>query len=119
MVSKKWWSEEEEKALLKKNKADVLKAFSRAEKLPKPKLGEMFNDVWGVAPGEEVPAVIVSHLILQTFFFFFWLQRMLMTASDGAKGRPWKAIEEVWGSLASLEERTQEIRRTRGRRHGL
>lgn len=42
-----------------------------------------------------------------------------MTASDGAKGRTWKAIEEVWGSLASLEERTQEIRRTRGRRHGL
>lgn len=42
-----------------------------------------------------------------------------MTASDGTKGRAWKAIEEVWGSLASLEERTQEIRRTGGRRHGL
>ncbi|OWT39448.1 2-oxoisovalerate dehydrogenase E1 component, alpha subunit [Cryptococcus neoformans] len=60
LVSKKWWSEEEEKALLKKNKADVMKAFSRAEKLPKPKLGEMFNDVWGVAPGDEVPAVIME-----------------------------------------------------------
>lgn len=35
-------------------------AFQRAEKLPKPKLGEMFTDVWAVKPGDEVPAVIVS-----------------------------------------------------------
>ncbi|WVQ79282.1 hypothetical protein IAT38_001378 [Cryptococcus sp. DSM 104549] len=60
LVSRQWWSEDEEKILLKKNKADVLKAFSRAEKLPKPKLGEMFNDVWGVGPGEEVPGVIME-----------------------------------------------------------
>jgi 2-oxoisovalerate dehydrogenase E1 component alpha subunit len=38
----------------------VLKTFSRAEKLPKPKLGEMFNDVWAVQKGEEMPSVIVS-----------------------------------------------------------
>lgn len=35
-------------------------AFARAEKLPKPKLGEMFTDVWAVKKGEQVPAVIVS-----------------------------------------------------------
>lgn len=46
--------------MLAKNKADVLKAFSRAEKLPKPKLSEMFNDVWAVPKGEEIPAAIVS-----------------------------------------------------------
>lgn len=102
---------------MKKNKAEVMKAFSRAEKLPKPKLGEMFNDVWGVSPGEEVPAVIVGHLVPQTNLFL--LHHKLITVSDGAKGRTWKAIEEIFGSLASLEERTEEVRRTRGRCHGL
>ncbi|KAK8849586.1 hypothetical protein IAR55_004921 [Kwoniella newhampshirensis] len=60
LVTKKWWSEEEEKKLLSKNKNDVMRAFGRAERLPKPKLGEMFNDVWGVGNGEEVPAVIME-----------------------------------------------------------
>ena len=60
LVSRGWWSEPEESALLSKTKADVLRAFARAEKLPKPKLGEMFNDVWAVKEGEEVPTVIVS-----------------------------------------------------------
>jgi len=40
-----------------------MKAFTRAEKLPKPKLSEMFNDVWAVQPGEKVPTIIVSHLL--------------------------------------------------------
>jgi 2-oxoisovalerate dehydrogenase E1 component alpha subunit len=60
LVARGWWSEAEEAALLKKNKSEVLKTFSRAEKLPKPKLGEMFNDVWAVQKGEEMPSVIVS-----------------------------------------------------------
>ncbi len=51
--------------MLSKNKSDVLRAFGRAEKLPKPKLGEMFNDVWGVKEGEEVPGVIVSKIVLK------------------------------------------------------
>jgi hypothetical protein len=46
--------------MLAKHKADVLTSFKRAEKMPKPKLGEMFNDVWAVKRGEEVPRVIVS-----------------------------------------------------------
>jgi hypothetical protein len=40
-----------------------MKAFTRAEKLPKPKLSEMFNDVWAVQPGEKVPTIIVSYLL--------------------------------------------------------
>lgn len=60
LVSRGWWSESEESKLMAKNKAEVLRAFARAEKLPKPKLTEMFNDVWGVGEGEEVPSVIVS-----------------------------------------------------------
>lgn len=59
-MTKGWWSESDESALIKKTKSDVMKAFTRAEKLPKPKLSEMFNDVWAVAPGEQVPTVIVS-----------------------------------------------------------
>ena len=62
MVAKGWWSEPEETTLLSKNKQDVLAAFKRAEKLPKPKLGEMFNDVWNTRRGEQVPRVIVSAL---------------------------------------------------------
>ncbi len=44
-----------------------MKAFQRAEKLPKPKLGAMFDDVWGVSKGEKVPEVIVS---LNPFLLF-------------------------------------------------
>ena len=59
-MSKGWWSEPEDIELTKKTKSDVMKAFTRAEKLPKPKLSEMFNDVWAVQPGEQVPTIIVS-----------------------------------------------------------
>lgn len=58
-MEKKWWSETEETTLLAKHRESVLTAFRRAEKLPRPKLGEMFNDVWAVRKGEEAPRVIV------------------------------------------------------------
>lgn len=60
LVGKSWWSEQEELDLLKKHKENVLTAFRRAEKMPKPKLGAMFEDVWRVEKGHEVPRVIVS-----------------------------------------------------------
>lgn len=60
LVAQGWWTESDEKALLAKHKKDVMFAFARGEKLPKPKLGEMFTDVWAVKKGEQVPAVIVS-----------------------------------------------------------
>ena len=60
-MSKGWWPEAEEKALLANYKKQVMAAFQRAEKLPKPKLGEMFTDVWAVRKGEQVQPVILSH----------------------------------------------------------
>lgn len=50
-----------------------MSAFNRAEKLPKPKLGEMFTDVWATKTGDEIPAVIVStvNLDLQKRFICF------------------------------------------------
>lgn len=60
MIAQKWWTESDEKTLSAKHKKEVMHAFARAEKLPKPKLGEMFTDVWAVKKGEQVPAVIVS-----------------------------------------------------------
>ncbi|OCF73305.1 2-oxoisovalerate dehydrogenase E1 component, alpha subunit [Kwoniella mangroviensis CBS 8886] len=60
LASKSWWDETSEKNLLASHKSAVMKAFSRAEKLPKPKLGEMFHDIWGVGKGDEVPAVIME-----------------------------------------------------------
>lgn len=60
LLARNWWSEPLESALKKEQKAAVMRAFTRAEKLPKPKLGEMFNDVWGVAEGEQLPGVIAE-----------------------------------------------------------
>ncbi|KAF7979198.1 hypothetical protein HWV62_43128 [Athelia sp. TMB] len=50
MESRGWWSEEEDEALKAKLKKEVMDAFKKAEVRKKPKLGEMFKDVWG---GEE------------------------------------------------------------------
>lgn len=63
LIAQGWWTELDEKSLLAKHKKEVMFAFARAEKLPKPKLGEMFNDVWAVKKGEQVPPVIVSDMI--------------------------------------------------------
>ena len=60
LVHKGWWSEAEDLALVKKHRSDVLTAFKRAEKLPKPKLGEMFTNVWVTKKGGKQPEVIVS-----------------------------------------------------------
>lgn len=64
LAAQGWWTEADEKALLAKHKKEVMQAFTRAEKLPKPKLGEMFTDVWPVKKGEQIPAVIVRLLPL-------------------------------------------------------
>lgn len=55
-----WWSEEEDKAMAAANKKEVLKIFNKSEKLPKPKLGEMFNDVWAVPRDGALPEVIIE-----------------------------------------------------------
>ncbi|KAL7423651.1 hypothetical protein Q5752_001232 [Cryptotrichosporon argae] len=60
LVGKGWWDEAKERTLLARHKADVMRAFQRAEKLPKPKLGEMFSDVWATRDGDQVPAVIAE-----------------------------------------------------------
>lgn len=51
-----WWSTSEEDVLKARLKDEVLDAFRRAEALPKPEVGEMFEEVYG---GEE-PWTIVS-----------------------------------------------------------
>lgn len=50
MVSKGIWSAEEEKKLTDDIKKEVLSAFARAEKLPKPDWKEMFSDVYSEMP---------------------------------------------------------------------
>lgn len=56
MESKGWWDATAEEELKVELKAEVMKAFKKAEKLKRPELGELFNDVYG---GEE-PWNIVS-----------------------------------------------------------
>lgn len=58
-----WWSASEEDALKARVKEAVLQAFRRAEALPKPELGAMFEQVYG---GDE-PWTIVSS--------YFWIFR--------------------------------------------
>ena len=83
-----------------------MSAFQRAEKLPKPKLGEMFTDVWAVKKGEEAPAVIVSPCIA----------RLTIVGAESGTG---KAVEEVWRGVDALERWPEAVRREWRRRHGL
>ncbi|KAF7422680.1 hypothetical protein PC9H_010836 [Pleurotus ostreatus] len=50
LESQGWWDAQAEEELKDRLKADVMKAFKRAESLPKPELKELFTDVYG---GEE------------------------------------------------------------------
>ncbi|RDB17954.1 2-oxoisovalerate dehydrogenase subunit alpha, mitochondrial [Hypsizygus marmoreus] len=50
MESQGWWNAEEEEELKARLKADVMKAFKKAETVKKGELGELFTDVYG---GEE------------------------------------------------------------------
>jgi len=45
-----WWNAEAEEELKARLKADVMKAFRRAEVIPRCELGDLFTDVYG---GEE------------------------------------------------------------------
>jgi 2-oxoisovalerate dehydrogenase E1 component alpha subunit len=47
---KDWWTQEEDVAFRKATRANVLKAFMEAEKLPKPSVSEMFTDVYDEIP---------------------------------------------------------------------
>ena len=87
LVDQGWWTEAEEAALLAKHKSDVLISFKRAEKLPKPKLSEMFNDVWAVPRGGQVPRVIVSIEPVGTL--------VQAECAGGTTSRAWQAFEEV------------------------
>ncbi|KAI9633062.1 putative branched-chain alpha-keto acid dehydrogenase E1-alpha subunit [Dioszegia hungarica] len=99
LVSKGWWTEADEKALLAKHKKDVMHAFARAEKLPKPKLGEMFTDVWAVKKGEQVPAVISE-------------QRAELGRLLKKYGEAWKPWKE---GLKKFAEQGEDVMDTDGR----
>ena len=117
LVSRGWWSESEESKHMAKNKAEVLRAFARAEKLPKPKLTEMFNDVWGVGEGEEVPSVIVSKAFTTADLRAGYI--LSLRGADGAESRAGTVVEEVWRCLGAVEKGAEEIRGGRRGRDGL
>lgn len=50
MERKGWWSEKEDAEYKKVARQSVLKAFSEAEKVEKPKIDEMFTDVYDELP---------------------------------------------------------------------
>jgi 2-oxoisovalerate dehydrogenase E1 component alpha subunit len=59
-VSQGWWTEAQEKEQAVAFKKEVLRTFNRSEKLPKPKLGEMFNDVWAPTDDGGLPEAIIE-----------------------------------------------------------
>jgi len=50
MVHKGWWSDEQEKEWMDQSKRLVMEAFAKAEKRRKPKISEMFLDVYDEVP---------------------------------------------------------------------
>ncbi|CAG8596769.1 7947_t:CDS:2 [Ambispora leptoticha] len=46
LENKNWWNEEKENDFRSETRKEILKSFSRAEKLRKPSLTELFNDVY-------------------------------------------------------------------------
>ena len=61
LEAKGWWSKDEEVALVKGFKEEVSAAYKRAERLPKPPVEEMFNEVYGgEMPWNLVRCVVVS-----------------------------------------------------------
>jgi 2-oxoisovalerate dehydrogenase E1 component alpha subunit len=92
-------------------------AFARAEKLPKPKLGEMFTDVWAVKKGEQVPAVIVSDIGLAIGEWDVWL--ISQSEQRAELGRLLKKYGEAWKpwkeGLKKFAEQGEDVMDTDGR----
>ena len=96
MESNGWWNTEAETELKERLKRDVMKAFKRAESLPRCELKELFTDIYG---GPE-PWNIVSNLgvILQRVLLdkFYTLQReqredlTRLLKKYGGIWEPWK-----------------------------
>ena len=61
LESKGWWSDEEEEVLRAAQKKTVMSAFQAAEKLSKPSLKYMFNDVYDEQPWNLVSSFPPFH----------------------------------------------------------
>ena len=92
LVQKGWWSEAEDVELVKKHRADVLAAFKRAEKLPKPKLGEMFTNVWVTGKGGKQPEVIVSTYTISSPTTIIGVSQVFLTRGQEFLRRPRRRI---------------------------
>lgn len=96
MESQGWWNGEAEEDLKTRLKADVMKAFKKAENVKRCELGELFTDVYG---GEE-PWNIVR-----------CVQRFEVLAADvfptleGATGRAYGPVAKVRRGLGALANR--------------
>ena len=86
-----WWNAEAEEELKVRLKADVMKAFKRAETIPRCELGELFTDVYG---GEE-PWNIVRPVFFISGFWFIGL----FESSERAAARANPSSAEVWGEV--------------------
>jgi 2-oxoisovalerate dehydrogenase E1 component alpha subunit len=63
LENKGWWSEEAEEEMKNRMKKEVLETFRRSEGLKRPRLEELFNDVYG----GEMPWNLVSILLWLSF----------------------------------------------------
>ena len=90
LEAKGWWTKEEEAALVQRYKAEVAAAYKRAEKMPKPPVEEMFNEVYG----GEMP----WNLVRPVWFLCLCLRRVFgMGVLIDWGGRCRRSRRRSWG----------------------
>lgn len=90
METRGWWDAQAEEELKTRHRADVLKAFKRAETQSRWELGELFTDIYA---GEE-PWNIVSDLSLWLQFKLTW--DVIQKEQRKELGRLLKKYGEDW-----------------------
>ncbi|KAG6850343.1 hypothetical protein H0H93_014616 [Arthromyces matolae] len=101
MESKGWWNAEAEQELKLRLKADVMKAFKRAEAIKRHELGELFTDVYG---GEEP-----WNLVRLSLYFSGSVLITDPIIAEGATGGVDRFIEEVRWNLGAVASGIGEI----------
>jgi len=102
MESQGWWDAGAEAEMKARLKADVMKAFKRAENLKRFELGELFTDVYG---GKE-PWNIVSCATPRTTHFGVLT---ILFLTDGAKARAYWVVEKIRRDMGAMAKRAWEV----------
>lgn len=107
MESQGWWSAEEEDELKTRLKADVMKAFKRAESLKRCEISELFTDVYG---GEQ-PWNIVSPDDLSPLLETNNVLTPLCRNPEGAEGSTHRLVGKVLENIYTMANRAGQVQK--------